>query len=916
MSEDERLREALHELQLLRDREAQILDETQALLDCLEAYSSAQDPVSALNSIFLSLRDKIGAVLSLIVVRKAHGYVEVRAGDDASFIGAQLRPPVDLFARSRNIYSLPVLGDWSGSFDASAYGGCLVALIDQDTALISVRKPSESFRKSDYDLARRLAGLAAQALINRDINVEKDLLAATISGSSSGFAISDATHADQPLVYVNQAFERLSGFRADEVLGRNCRFLTAEAPDSPERRRLRQAVADRAGGTFLLRNQRKSGALFWNELTLYPVKSATGEVQSIVATQTDVTARVEAAEQRDHARARMERAFSATEDAFLVLERDLRVAVANAAVNHLFPATDHNWAVGSSFADNWASYLEGCRDYPGEIPSQMFEPDLAALCDLATAQEVDLPDGRSVLLRASRLDDGGIVLSATNVTAMKSAQHLLSQRLAAIEAAQNGIVVTDDEGRIVYLNTAAVALLGYKGASGGLGKRWWRAYYTRSAEGLGAAFEVSLARKAPGVAETHEITGSPLEGGGSVLVIRDISENLAVERREAEMVQELSRLQRQQAIAQLTAGIAHDFNNLLAAINGSATLISLSDDLVPSLQPHVDRINAACVQSAKLISRLLDVGGGSDKTSVFDLASNLDTLPELLGTNIPQRIAFDIQTDGVAHILKGNSGVLNQVLVNMILNARDAIGDKDGRITLDTRACAASEAESISFGQLDPTSRYLCLRLTDTGAGMSPEMTKKVFQPFFTTKGRLGTGLGLATAALQVQAIGGAIGLDTEPGRGTSFRIYWPLAGLDLLPTAKGSVDLSRLQGLSVIVVDDDPNVAAVISSYLEAKGLEVAVCQDPRDALDAIREDPDDWHAVVTDYDMPIMNGGELTQKVRALSPDMPIIVVTALAQRLSDPRLIQAQTAAILAKPIDLEELSRTLAVAVTKR
>ena len=184
MSEDERLREALLELQILRDREAQILNDTHTLLDCLEAYSGAQTPDDALESIFTSLGNKIGSRVSLVAARSLNGLIKVKASDTGSLIGARLRPPVDLFSRSRNVLTLSALGDWEGPLAAEDYGGFIIAVMDENTALLSLLDKGSSYSKSDFDLVQRLAGLAAQSMINREINLEKDLLAATISGSS------------------------------------------------------------------------------------------------------------------------------------------------------------------------------------------------------------------------------------------------------------------------------------------------------------------------------------------------------------------------------------------------------------------------------------------------------------------------------------------------------------------------------------------------------------------------------------------------------------------------------------------------------------------------------------------------------------------------------------------------------------
>lgn len=916
MADDEKLREALLELQMLRDREAQVLEETRSLVDCLEAYTSAKSPGHALASIFLSLQQKLGSACSFVLQRSTDGGIEIVACDDPALLGNTFHAPIDVFARPRNISDMSAFEGWEDPINPQLHGGLLIAVASADVALATLRNAPSSFRKSDLDLLQRLSGLAAQALKNQELADENELLAATISGSSSGFAISDATQEDQPLIYVNKAFETLSGYSAAEVIGHNCRFLTAEGPDAPERIRLSKAVAEKTGGTFLLRNRRKSGELFWNELALYPVRRESGVARNLVATQTDVTERVVAAEERDLVRARMERALAATEDAYLVLETDGSVAFVNDAVSLLFPAPGVDWAVGSAFDDNWAAYILDCADLPGRVTQLMREPKLQDLADRSAGQELDLPDGRSVLLRAASLDDGGIVLTATDVTALKSAGRLLSQRLAAIEAAPDGIAVTGEEGRIIYLNSAATELLGFKRATLGLGTRWHERYQSNELMETDRPFEVTLERLDIAEKAVHEITGSPLDTGGSVLVIRDISDSLATEAREAEMMWELSRLERQEAIAQLTGGIAHDFNNLLSAINGSATLIGMDDDLPASVRPHLDRILAAGVQSAKLISCLLDVGAGSESDGAFGLSSVLTSLPSLLGTNLPDNVALLIDDKAAKDlVLVGGSGVLNQILVNLVLNARDAIGEANGRVELQVGECLGKHAVPLAAEHLNSLKRYAWISVSDTGGGMPPEIAEKIFEPFFTTKGRQGTGLGLATSALQMRTLGGTISLETREGEGTTFTIFWPLTVITSEDVAPEATGLKELRGTTMIVVDDDPDVAAVISTYLEAQGVEVAVCEDPRDAIDAVSDDPGAWSALITDYDMPIMNGGALTEAIKSAAPNLPVFIITALAKRLSDPRLTKGQATAIFAKPVDLVSLARALAAHVSK-
>ncbi|MGR3493329.1 MAG: PAS domain S-box protein, partial [Shimia sp.] len=865
---------------------------------------------AALASVFASLRAKIGARLSALVARDGERLF-IKAADDPGCVGLSIAPPFDPFSRPRNIGDLAMLGAWGPGYGPEGFKGLIATPAAEGAALLTFGPAA--FRKTDLALVKRLSGLAAQAYRNREIEEENELLAATIAGSSSGFAISDATDPRQPLIYVNAAFERITGYPAEEVLGENCRLLSAEPANSPERARLRRAVSSKSGGTFLLRNRRKGGEAFWNELTLSPVLDADGHVRNLVATQADVTERVTAAAERDLARDRMDGALAATSDAFLVLDADRAVAFANAAVNAFFPAPRTKWSPGTPFAENWEGFLSHAQ---GPVTRLLRGADLESLSSLPAGRELDLPTGRKVLIRASRMSDGGLVLSATDVSDLKAAEALLSQRLAAIEAAPDGIAITDDGGRLTYLNSVGASLLGFGDAEAAFGADWRGRYTGGRQVSHRGTFDVTLTRDGDEADRTHEIIGSPLPDGGRVLVIRDVTETLANEAREEELTRELFRLQRQEAIAHLTAGIAHDFNNLLSAINGSATLIGMTADLPPSVAPHLKRIELAGMQSAKLVSRLLDVGADGEAEGAFDLSTVLADIPPIAKGSLPSGVVLRMPGAVPALALAGHPGTLNQILLNLIFNARDALNGGRGAIELEVEAHRAAEERHLAVGQLQPGRGYARLRVSDDGAGMTTQTAANVFDPYFTTKGRQGTGLGLATAALQVRSLGGGIEIETAPGEGTRITLFWPLAEVESPHTEPGRAASGDLRGMTLLIVDDDPNVSAVVASYLEARGAEVAACEDPRDAVDAIVEDPSGWSALITDYDMPHMNGGALVAAVRPHAPGLPIFVVTALAKRLSDPRITGGRVTGVFPKPIDLVQLAQALASVPRKR
>jgi len=461
MAENEALREALLELKVLRDREARQLAETGALLSAIEAYSSAPDPDAALSALFDAMRLHTGAALVALLSCDENGGLHVSAASQADLVGKSLEAPVDLTRRNRNLTDLALAGSWGGTLSLDGYQAMLTSAHGrQGPVLVAWNVPGAGFSKTHHDFSGRLVGLAARALQNQAIAAENTLLAATIEGSSAGFAIADATQPNHPLIYVNDAFERISGFERDDVLGRNCRFLTAEPPDSPERVRLRETVAKNSAGRFLLRNQRKDGTLFWNELTLFPVLGGDGAPRYLVASQNDVSERVAAAEERDKARQILEKSLATTAQAFLILDEDGVVLFANPATSDFFPAPNTRWTSGVAFNTHWDDYCSSTRGAVDRLSALLRRGDFKALSLLPKGQELDLPDGRSVLVKASRGADGLMVVTVADVTPMKVAQRLLAQRLAAIEAAVDGIALVDTEGRLIFSNSAAARLLG------------------------------------------------------------------------------------------------------------------------------------------------------------------------------------------------------------------------------------------------------------------------------------------------------------------------------------------------------------------------------------------------------------------------------------------------------------------------
>jgi CheY-like chemotaxis protein len=251
-----------------------------------------------------------------------------------------------------------------------------------------------------------------------------------------------------------------------------------------------------------------------------------------------------------------------------------------------------------------------------------------------------------------------------------------------------------------------------------------------------------------------------------------------------------------------------------------------------------------------------------------------------------------------------------QVLMNLSINARDALeGTPGGHIDLQVmRWNPGDPAPELRVGRL-PAGPSARIDVSDNGCGMPPELLARIFQPFFSSKGSRGTGLGLSVVAGIVEAAGGGIAVRSEPGHGTCFTILWPLdpppkteePEAPVLPAGQG-----QLAGRTVLVVDDNRSMVTLLTHLLERAGAEVGPCSDGRDVLEALRSDPGAWDLLVTDFDMPEMDGGQLAVEARRLKPDLPILLCTGAPARHLERHRSDPLFDAIIGKPATLDSLT----------
>jgi two-component system, cell cycle sensor histidine kinase and response regulator CckA len=377
---------------------------------------------------------------------------------------------------------------------------------------------------------------------------------------------------------------------------------------------------------------------------------------------------------------------------------------------------------------------------------------------------------------------------------------------------------------------------------------------------------------------TFERYSAPLLGAerdsyGRVWYFRDVSGR----KREQETLEQLRQSQKMEAVGQLAGGIAHDFNNLLTTILGYSDLLASrtgDDDLT---RKELEEIRRAGERAASLTRQLLAFSRKQIlEPRVLNLNRVVRNIEQMLRRLIGEDVELETRLPESVGAVRADPGQIEQVIMNLILNARDAM-PTGGKLTIET---ADVELEtSIAAFRFDlPAGRYVLLAVSDTGTGMDARTLSHIFEPFFTTKEQgKGTGLGLATAYGIVRQSGGYITVDSEAGRGTTFRIYLPrVEGVTEISGRTPSSSLSPIGTETILLVEDEAGVRKLSLTVLEKKGYVVLEAASGDMALQVARSQIGPIHLVLTDVVMPGMSGRELWDRLRLLRPDSRVLFMS----------------------------------------
>jgi len=472
-----------------------------------------------------------------------------------------------------------------------------------------------------------------------------------------------------------------------------------------------------------------------------------------------------------------------------------------------------------------------------------------------------------------------------DVTARRAAEQEREQRAQILDATSDFVAMVDPGGKAVYLNRSARQFLGIAASDDVMGRSLDAAYTAESLQRLVTEGLVEAAREG---AWRTELEFQRCDGArvpmslvllchrgsdGQVDLFSTIARDVS---RERQLEENMRQAQKLEAVGRLAGGVAHDFNNILCAVLSFARVGAREVGIGgPGYQELLEIVGAA-ERAAALTQQLLAFSRRQVvRPRVIQVAEVLTRLAPMIGRLVGEQIEVTLTLASEPVRVKVDPTHLDQVLLNLAINARDAM-EGGGHLAIECRAVEVAQGQSASHGELMP-GRYAVISVSDDGVGMDSATRERIFEPFFTTKapGR-GTGLGLATVFGIVKQSGGAMYVHSEPGQGSVFEAYVPSTEEPLTQSAPAP-EASSAAGTGVILLaEDDPSVRKVVVTVLQRAGYSVLAAPGPREALRLAGEHVGAIDLMITDVVMPVMSGKTLAQTLTQQLPDLAVLYMS----------------------------------------
>ncbi len=500
-----------------------------------------------------------------------------------------------------------------------------------------------------------------------------------------------------------------------------------------------------------------------------------------------------------------------------------------------------------------------------------------------------------------------------DVTARRRSEEAQKRLATAVEQAAEAIVITDSQGTIQYVNPGFERVTGFSQEEAiGQNPRILKSgqhdtkFYEQMWDTIQGGHVWSgrlVNRRKDGHIYHEEATISPVKDASGkivnfVAVKRDITEHL-------ELSKQLFQAQKMEAVGTLAGGVAHDFNNILQVALGYSELILGDEGLSQRHKADLRKINEASSRGADLVQRLLTFSRKSEVKPVpLNLNHRVTELRKMLERTVPKMIEIQLLLAEDLATINADATQMDQILMNLAVNARDAMPE-GGRLVIETANVVLDEDYAASHLNAKP-GHYVLLTIADTGTGMDKETLEHIFEPFYTTKGvGEGTGLGLAMVYGIVQQHGGHVRCYSEPGEGTTFRVYFPALVSDKEPEEKIARSMPRGGSETILLVDDEDMIRDLCSRILAKSGYSVITARNGKEALELYIAQRDRISLVILDLIMPQMGGKQCLDDLLSIDPAVKVLIASGYSSNDATQEALASGARGFVNKPYDMRQV-----------
>ncbi|HUI28885.1 MAG TPA: PAS domain S-box protein [Candidatus Acidoferrales bacterium] len=538
-----------------------------------------------------------------------------------------------------------------------------------------------------------------------------------------------------------------------------------------------------------------------------------------------------------------------------------------------------------------------------------------------------------VEINVRKLSNGNHLAIIRDITERKQAELAITQVLewqeAIFEGSRDAVFISNLQSQFIAVNKAACELTGYTTEEllamsipdlhDGADLKAYNEFHERIMAGEAASTEAKIRRK-DGTKVDTEFSNNRVSIAGIIFmhtVARDITERKKAEgtlRKEEEkrlqLERQLIQSQKFEELGALASGIAHDFNNILNVIMGHSSLLKDHISEPDRIARSIEAIEKASERGASVVKQLLTLARKNE--TVFESIRVNDVVAEicrLLQETLPKRIVVSTNLQRDLPSITADANQLHQIFMNLCVNARDAM-PRGGTITISTSTIPSEKIDS-KFPRAGEK-EYLMVQVSDTGIGMSEEIKRRIFEPFFTTKAPgKGTGLGLALVYSIIENHHGMIEVESEPGRGTTFSIYFPVDERKDATSQGGSPSLAEITGgnETILVIEDEEMLRDLLNTILIAKGYSVLTASDGEEGVAVFKKYKGEISTVITDLGLPKLSGDDVVKQIKSVNPNSKIILSSGFLDEGSKAELLQAGAKCFILKPYKPAEVLQTV-------